>query len=75
MSTQELLRGEVARVGDFVELLARQRALGEVSPLYPDVRDVADTIMYLRSDAPGYLQPDLAMLESRCSSLLRSIAN
>ena len=49
--------------------------MGEVSALYPEVRDVADTIMYLRSDAPGYLQPDLAMLESRCSSLLRSIAN
>jgi hypothetical protein len=75
VSNQELLRTEIGVVADFIELLARRRATGEFSTLYSDVRDVADTIMYLRSDAPGYLQPDLAMLESRCSSLLHSIAN
>jgi hypothetical protein len=75
VSTQELLRSGVGAVGDFLELLARRRAEGECSSLYSEVRDAAGTIMYLRSDAPGYLQPDLAMLESRCSSLLRSIAN
>jgi hypothetical protein len=31
--------------------------------------------MYLRNDAPGYLQPELAVLEARCTSILRSIAN
>ena len=43
--------------------------------LYPDIRDAAETIMYLRNDAPGYLQPELAVLEARCTSILRSIAN
>ena len=75
MTTQDLLIGEINVVSDFVEMLARRRAHGEVSELYPDLRDVSETIMYLRNDAPGFLQPDLAMLEARCSSILRSIAN
>ncbi|MBL8596751.1 MAG: hypothetical protein JNL14_03325 [Devosia sp.] len=74
MTTQELLIGEINVVADFVELLAR-RAHGEISALYPDARDAAETIMYLRNDAPGFLQPELAMLEARCTSILRSIAN
>ena len=75
MSAQELLIGEVHLVSDFVEMLARRRAEGEISALYPDVRDTAETIMYLRNDAPGFLQPELAMLEARCATILRSIAN
>jgi hypothetical protein len=75
MTTQELLIGEVNLVSDFVEMLARRRAQGEVTALYPDLRDTAETIMYLRNDAPGYLQPELAMLEARCAGILRSIAN
>jgi hypothetical protein len=75
MTTQELLIGEINVVSDFVELLARRRAHGEISELYPDVRDAAETIMYLRNDAPGFLQPELAVLEARCTSILRSIAN
>ncbi|HZY68709.1 MAG TPA: hypothetical protein VFE52_08985 [Devosia sp.] len=75
MSTQELLLGEINVVSDFVEMLARRRAGGEVSELYPDVRDAAETIMYLRNDAPGFLQPELAVLEARCATILRSIAN
>jgi hypothetical protein len=75
MTTQELLIGEINVVSDFVELLARRRARGEVSELYPDVRDAAETIMYLRNDAPGFLQPELAALEARCSTILRSIMN
>ena len=75
MNTQELLIGEINVVSDFVEMLARRRAHGEVSELYPDLRDVREAIMYLRNDAPGFLQPDLAMLEARCTSILRSIAN
>jgi hypothetical protein len=75
MTTQELLIGEINVVSDFVELLARRRAYGEISELYPDVRDAAETIMYLRNDAPGFLQPELAVLEARCTSILRSIAN
>lgn len=75
MTTQELLIGEINIVADFVELLSRRREDGEVSELYPDVRDAAETIMYLRNDAPGFLQPELAVLEERCTSLLRSIAN
>ena len=75
MTTQDLLIGEINVVSDFVEMLARRRAHGEVSELYPDLRDVSETIMFLRIDAPGFLQPDLAMLEARCTSILRSIAN
>lgn len=75
MSTQELLIGEVNLVSDFVEMLARRRAGGEITGLYPDLRDTADTIMYLRNDAPGFLQPELAALEARCATILRSIAN
>lgn len=75
MTTQELLIGEINIVADFVEMLSHRRAHGEVSELYPDVRDAAETIMYLRNDAPGFLQPELAVLEARCTTLLRSIAN
>lgn len=75
MTTQDLLIGEINVVSDFVETLARRRAEGEISQLYRDARDAAETIMYLRSDAPGFLQPELAVLEARCSSILRSIAN
>jgi hypothetical protein len=75
MTTQEILIGEVGMVADYVEALARRRAAGELTSLYPELRDTADTIMYLRNDAPGFLQPDLAALESRCSLLLRSIAH
>jgi hypothetical protein len=31
--------------------------------------------MYLRNDAPGLLQPELAALEARCATILRWIAN
>ncbi len=75
MTTQELLIGEINMVSDYVEMLAWRRAHGEVSELYVDLRDVSETITCLRNDAPGFLQPDLAMLEARCSSILRSIAN
>ena len=75
MTTQELLIGEINIVSDFIEMLARRRAHGEVSELYPDVRDAAETLMYLRNDAPGFLQPELTVLEARCNSILRSIAN
>lgn len=75
MTTQELLIGEIDVVADYVDMLACRRARGEVTQLYPDIRDAAETIMYLRNDAPGFLQPELAYLEARCTSLLRSIAN
>lgn len=75
MSVQELLIGEVGVVSDDVEGLARRRAEGEITSLYPEVRDAADTVMYLRNDAPGFLQPELQKLEARCSTLLRSIAH
>ena len=75
MTTQELLIGEINVVSDFVDMLAQRRAHGEVSELYRDLRDVSETIMYLRNDAPGFLQPELTVLEARCSSILRSIAN
>lgn len=75
MTEQELLISEVGIVAQYVETLARRRAGGELSSLYGEVRDAADTVMYLRSDAPGYLQPDLDHLEERCSVLLRSIAH
>ena len=45
MTTQELLIGEINVVADFVELLARRRAHGEISALYPDARDAAETLM------------------------------
>src|SRR5690349_5063523 len=44
MTTQDLLIGEINVVSDFVEMLARRRAHGEVSELYPDLRDVSETI-------------------------------
>jgi hypothetical protein len=75
MSTYELLHGEVGILADYLESLARRRAAGEFSSLYSEARDTADTIMSLRNDAPGFLQPDLANLESRCTSLLRSLAH
>jgi hypothetical protein len=75
MSNEQLVRGEVGVVADFVEMLARRRAAGEFSSLYPEVADTADTIMHLRQDAPGYLQPELAALEARCTSLMKSIAH
>jgi hypothetical protein len=73
MTIQELLLSEVQVVADYVEILAHRRASGEVTALYSEARDAADTIMYLRNDAPGYLQPHLADVEARCTSLLRSI--
>ena len=75
MTTQELLASEVDIVADYVELLAQRRAQGEGSALYPDARDVATTIMYLRNDAPGYLQPELQRLEACCATILRSIVH
>jgi hypothetical protein len=75
VSTQELLIGELAVVADCVELLCRRRASGEITSLYPELSDMADTLMYLRNDAPQFLQAELSALQSRCSRLLRSIAN
>jgi len=75
MSTEELMIGEVSVLFECVELLARRRAAGELTPLYPEVIMAADSITCLRGEAPTFLQPDLADLQSRCSILLRSIAN
>lgn len=75
MSNEQLLIGEVSVVADCVEVLARRRAAGEFTSLYPAGRDTADTILHLRQDAPGFMQPGLADLQSRCSMLLRSIAH
>jgi len=75
MSVQELLIGEVKIVSYYVEGLIQRRALGEITSLYAEVRDAADTVVYLRNDVPGILQPQLQKLEARCSTLLRSIAH
>jgi hypothetical protein len=75
MNDQDLLISEVGVISDYLELLARRRARGEITTLYPEVRDAADTVMYLRHDAPGYLQPELAHLQARCNMIMRSIAH
>jgi hypothetical protein len=75
VNNQELLISEVSVLANYLEMLAHRRARGEITTLYPEVRDAADTVMSLLHEAPGYLQPELAYLQTRCNTILRSIAH
>ena len=54
---------------------AADRGLWRLLYLLGPIAGVSAEIMYLRNDAPGFLQPELAVLEARCTGILRSIAN
>jgi len=75
MTTEELLFSEMHVVESYVDQLEHRRASGEYSSLYPELCDVTDTVAYLSNAAPGHLRDDLDELKSRCTSMLRSIAN
>jgi hypothetical protein len=75
MTSEALLSAEVHVLADDLEILARRRAHGECSNLYPTARELADTLTILSEDAPEFLHPQISALADRCDLLIRSLAH
>jgi hypothetical protein len=74
MTGHALYNAELDEMRRQIELLARRRARGEMSSLYPYLYEATEMLCNLAENAPE-LKPEVSNLVTRCETLMKSIAH